>query len=201
MCSALLVVLLSTPAAQPGSSAPPPPDFEREIRPLLESACLACHSGAVVQADLRMDSREALLRGGVSGPAVVPGRSADSLLLKRIRGEGDLPRMPMGRTLEEAQVLALAAWIEAPVSGTRLKDEFFMKLVVLVSARLAEPRQLLERQRREYLQSLRDVNALLEANGKGPAAELLLEGAILHLKADLEWLELIEQRLALKEEV
>ena len=64
MRSALLVVLLSTPAAQPGSSAPPPPDFEREIRPLLESACLACHSGAVVQADLRMDSREALLRGG-----------------------------------------------------------------------------------------------------------------------------------------
>ena len=41
---------------------------------------------------------------------------------------------------------------------------------------------------------------MLEANGKGPAAELLIEGAILHLKADLEWLELIEQRLALTEE-
>jgi Virulence activator alpha C-term len=82
----------------------------------------------------------------------------------------------------------------------RLKDEFFMKLVVLASARLAEPTQLLEGQRREYLQSLRDLNALLDANGKRPAAELLLEGAILHLKADLEWLELIEQRLALMEE-
>ena len=92
------------------------------------------------------------------------------------------------------------AWIEAPVSGRRLKDEFFMKLVVLASTDLAEPRQLLDRQRREYLQSLRDLNALLEANGKGPAAELLVEGAILHLKADLEWLELIEQRLAQKEE-
>ncbi len=75
-----------------------------------------------------------------------------------------------------------------------------MKFVVLASARLAEPRQLLEGQRREYLQALRDLNALLEANGKGPVAELLVEGAILHLKADLEWLELIEQRLALKEE-
>ena len=42
-----------------------------------------------------------------------------------------------------------------------------MKFVVLASARLAEPRQLLEGQRREYLQSLRDLNALLEANGKG----------------------------------
>jgi len=95
---------------------------------------------------------------------------------------------------------ALAAWIDAPVSGRRLKDEFFMKLVVLASTQLAEPSRLLEGQRREYLQSLRDLNALLDANGKAPAAELLVEGAILHLKADLEWLELIEQRLALTEE-
>ena len=96
---------------------------------------------------------------------------------------------------------ALAAWIDAPVSSRRLKDEFFMKLVVLASARLAEPKQLLEGQRREYLQSLRDLNALLETNGNAPAAELLVEGAILHLRADLDWLELIEQRLALNEEV
>jgi DNA-binding PadR family transcriptional regulator len=102
--------------------------------------------------------------------------------------------------LTDAGREALAAWIEAPVSSRRLKDEFFMKLVVLASAGLAEPTQLLEGQRREYLQSLRDLNGLLDANGHGPAAELLVEGAILHLKADLEWLELIERRLALKEE-
>jgi DNA-binding PadR family transcriptional regulator len=95
---------------------------------------------------------------------------------------------------------ALAAWIESPVPGSRLKDEFFMKFVVLASTDLADPSHLLEGQRAEYLQSLRDLNALLEANGKGPAAELLIEGAILHLKADLEWLELIERRLALGEE-
>ena len=95
---------------------------------------------------------------------------------------------------------ALAAWIEAPVSSRGLKDEFFMKFVVLASTRLAEPRRLLEEQRREYLQSLRDLNAVLDANGRGPAAELLVEGAILHLKADLDWLELIELRLALREE-
>ena len=103
--------------------------------------------------------------------------------------------------LTDAGRAALAAWVEFPVSGRRLKDEFFMKLVVAASARLAEPKQLIEGQRREYLQSLRDLNALLEANGKAPAGELLVEGAILHLKADLEWLELIEKRLALKEEV
>ena len=103
--------------------------------------------------------------------------------------------------LTEAGRAALAAWIERPVSGRRLKDEFFMKFIVLASTRLAEPKRLLEGQRREYLQSLRDLNALLEANGNGPAAGLLIEGAILHLRADLEWLELIEQRLALNEEV
>jgi DNA-binding PadR family transcriptional regulator len=103
--------------------------------------------------------------------------------------------------LTEAGRAALAAWIELPVTGRRLKDEFFMKLIVVASMQLAEPKQLLEGQRREYLQSLRDLNALVETDAKGPAAELLIEGAILHLRADLEWLELIEQRLALKEEV
>jgi hypothetical protein len=75
-----------------------------------------------------------------------------------------------------------------------------MKLVVVVSARLSEPKTLIEAQRREYLQSLRDLDALLAANGRGVAAELLVEGAVLHAKADLEWLDLIEQRLTLEEE-
>ena len=78
--------------------------------------------------------------------------------------------------LTEAGRAALAAWIELPVSGRRLKDEFFMKFIVVASTQLAEPKQLLEGQRREYLQSLRDLNALLEANGKGPAAALLDRG-------------------------
>jgi DNA-binding PadR family transcriptional regulator len=95
---------------------------------------------------------------------------------------------------------ALTAWIETPVSGTRLKDEFFMKFVVTAVAGLAEPKALIDAQRREYLQSLRDLDALLAGNGKGPAGELLVEGAVLHLRADLEWLDLIEQRMAAEEE-
>jgi DNA-binding PadR family transcriptional regulator len=102
--------------------------------------------------------------------------------------------------LTEAGRVALERWIETPVSGTRLKDEFFMKFVVVASARLADPKTLIAVQRREYLQSLRDLDTLLAANGKGVAAELLVEGAVLHAKADLEWLDLIEQRLTLEEE-
>jgi DNA-binding PadR family transcriptional regulator len=102
--------------------------------------------------------------------------------------------------LTESGRAALAGWIETPVPGTRLKDEFFMKFVVVAAAGLAEPRTVIDEQRREYLQSLRDLDALLVANGKGLAAELLVEGAILHLKADLEWLDLIEHRLTAREE-
>lgn len=126
-----------------------------------------------------------LERDGLVVGHAVPGDS---------RGKRVYELTPAGRA-------ALEAWIELPVSGRRLEDEFFMKFMVVASMQLAAPMQLLEAQRREYLQSLRDLNALLEANGNPPAAELLVEGAILHLRAGLEWLELIEQRLALKEEM
>jgi DNA-binding PadR family transcriptional regulator len=113
--------------------------------------------------------------------------------------EGDSRRKRMYE-LTEAGRVALARWIDTPVPGMRLKDEFFMKLVVVASAGLAEPETLIEGQRREYLQSLRDLDALLASNDKGAAAELLVEGAVLHAKADLEWLDLIEQRLTTREE-
>ncbi|MEV0283047.1 MULTISPECIES: PadR family transcriptional regulator [unclassified Kribbella] len=112
--------------------------------------------------------------------------------------EGDSRRKRVYE-LTEAGRAALADWIETPVPGTRLKDEFFMKLVILASAGLADPKALIAGQRREYLQSLRDLDAMLAADGARPAAELLAEGAVLHLKADLEWLDLIEERLPMRE--
>ena len=108
--------------------------------------------------------------------------------------EGDNRRKRVYGLTEEGRA-ELARWIASPVPGTRLKDEFFMKFAVLASAGLADPRALIDGQRREYMQSLRDLDALLAANGNGPAAQLLVEGAVLHAKADLEWLDLIEQTL------
>jgi DNA-binding PadR family transcriptional regulator len=89
----------------------------------------------------------------------------------------------------------LEKWINRPVSGMRLKSEFLMKLVAVAAARLADPGRLIEDQRHEYLQSLRDLDGLLRSGRHGPTAQLLVEGSILHLKADLEWLDLIESRL------
>ena len=89
----------------------------------------------------------------------------------------------------------LRRWIDASVAGTRLKDEFFMKFVVVVAAGLADPHQLLGAQRRAYLRELRELDSLDGEGHSVATAELLVEGAILHLKADIEWLDIIEQRL------
>jgi DNA-binding PadR family transcriptional regulator len=116
---------------------------------------------------------------------------------QRVTGDSRRKRL---YELTEAGRAVLARWIETPVSGTRLKDEFFMKFVVVASAGLADPTTLIDRQRREYLQSLRDLDALLGTNDKGLVAELLVEGAVMHLKADLDWLDLIEQRTTERKE-
>jgi DNA-binding PadR family transcriptional regulator len=97
--------------------------------------------------------------------------------------------------LTESGRTELTDWVKRPIPAERFKDQFFMKFVVVAAAGLATPRQLIGRQRREYLRTLRDLDARLEPGDHTLASELLVEGAILHLKADLEWLDLIEQRM------
>jgi DNA-binding PadR family transcriptional regulator len=90
---------------------------------------------------------------------------------------------------------ALEEWVTQPTPGTRLRDEFFMKLVLAGSAGIADPQVLIERQRGEYLQALRDLDRLLGGANGDWAESLLIEGAALHLEADLKWLALCEERL------
>jgi DNA-binding PadR family transcriptional regulator len=143
--------------------------FEGEFGPLLP----ALNAGQIYTTLARLE------RDGLVASRPVAGDS---------RGKRIYELTAAGRT-------ALADWIATPVPGRRLKDEFFMKVVVVASARLARPKHLIDGQRREYLQSLRDLNDLLDAKAQSPTAALLLEGAILHLEADLRWLDLMEQRL------
>jgi mono/diheme cytochrome c family protein len=112
MTSRTLLFILFLASAAP-AAAQPAPDFERDVWPVLRSSCLACHSAAASQAELRLDSRAGLLKGGVSGPAAVPGKSAESLLVRRVRGEGAPMRMPPGQTLPDATIAVLASWIDA----------------------------------------------------------------------------------------
>ncbi len=88
-------------------------DFNRDIAPILQTACAKCHSGENAQARLRLDSEAAILRGGVSGKAINPGNSKDSLLVKRLLGLGSQPRMPTDASpLRAAQIETIRAWID-----------------------------------------------------------------------------------------
>jgi DNA-binding PadR family transcriptional regulator len=90
---------------------------------------------------------------------------------------------------------ALHEWVGHPAPATRLRDEFFMKLVLAGRTGIAEPAALIERQRAEYLKALRDLDRMVAETNGDAAATLLIEGAALHLEADLKWLALCEQRL------
>jgi hypothetical protein len=93
--------------------ARPAVDFERDVLPIIEASCIGCHSGTVAGGELRLDAREAMLAGGASGPAIVPGRGAESLLVQRVLGQGGKPRMPLGgKRLADGQIATLRAWID-----------------------------------------------------------------------------------------
>jgi DNA-binding PadR family transcriptional regulator len=88
----------------------------------------------------------------------------------------------------------LLDWFGAPISGPRIKDNFYMKLMSARLSHLADTRHLINIQRQHYLQNLHDLNNLYLQNevSADPTRLLLIQGAILHLKADLEWLKLCE---------
>jgi mono/diheme cytochrome c family protein len=88
-------------------------DFAREVRPLLVKRCLSCHDAEHAKGRLRLDSREAALKGGKSKqPTLVPGAPAKSELLKRITTHDPDELMPeKGGALTSAQIALLTRWI------------------------------------------------------------------------------------------
>ena len=90
-----------------------PVDFEKDVQPVLQEKCLACHTTAAPQSGLVMESVEAMLKGGEkSGPSILAGDSAGSPLVRHLRGELE-PQMPVGGDpLPEAQIALIARWID-----------------------------------------------------------------------------------------
>lgn len=84
--------------------------FESKVSPLFAHKCLACHGAAAV-AGLRLDSRDAVLKGGKSGPAIVPGRPEQSLLILAVAHRHATLRMPPGGELESQEVSDLEKWV------------------------------------------------------------------------------------------
>ncbi|MEU7879588.1 PadR family transcriptional regulator [Microbispora bryophytorum] len=92
---------------------------------------------------------------------------------------------------------ALETWVEEPTEGPRVRDEFFMKLVLAPMTGLSDRMALVNRQRRHYLALMRDLRELAErTDPANRVALLLIEGAMLHLQADLDWLERCQEDLS-----
>ena len=85
--------------------------FEKEVRPLLIDRCLKCHGGEKTRGGLKLTSRDAILQGGDTGPAAVPGKPDDSLLIQLLHRD-DTTRMPKGDKLPDHDVAVLTRWVE-----------------------------------------------------------------------------------------
>lgn len=109
-----LVAIPSTAAiaAAPEFSAAEIEHFEKQIRPLLHRHCYECHSGEskTLHASLRVDRRESLAAGGDSGPALLPGKPEESLLIQVLRYDGDIQMPPQGK-LSKAEIRLLTEWV------------------------------------------------------------------------------------------
>ena len=89
-------------------------NFERDIRPLLHARCIECHGPEKQKGGLRLDNKTAAMKGGASGPAIVPGKSAESELIRRVSSADATERMPSkGEPLSAREIALLRAWIDA----------------------------------------------------------------------------------------
>ena len=110
--SSALAATVLTP--EQAAQLPPPAshaiDFAKEIKPIFESSCIKCHGRGRTKGGFRIDTRETFLKGGESGAAVVPGKSAESRLIALVQGVDPDEVMPKkGSRLTPAQVGVLRA--------------------------------------------------------------------------------------------
>jgi hypothetical protein len=121
MRTSLVLLLL---ACWPVRAAEPVNDefFEKKVRPILVERCVSCHGKEKQKGDLRLDSREAALKGGDTGPAIAPGEPEKSLLVKAIRYTDTGLQMPKKGKLPAEQIAVLETWVKGgapwPADGT-----------------------------------------------------------------------------------
>jgi hypothetical protein len=107
-----LAVTPAAPAASRASrtSAPGGDFFQSQVRPVLATRCFSCHSEQAQLGGLRLDSREAALKGGKAGPALVPGHPEKSLLITAVHYDGKLKMPPPGK-LKATEIAVLTKWV------------------------------------------------------------------------------------------
>src|SRR5690242_11652885 len=119
----ILLFLLTPPTAHAAAPARLSSEgvefFQKQVRPVLVKHCYRCHSANAkkLKGELRLDTRQGVLRGGASGPAVVPGEPAKSLLLKAVKHAGGVKAMPPDRKLSDAEIASLESWVKMGAPG------------------------------------------------------------------------------------
>ncbi|MEM6690823.1 MAG: PSD1 and planctomycete cytochrome C domain-containing protein [Planctomycetota bacterium] len=115
---ALAIVLQSTRSSADSNTR----FFESKVRPLLVEHCFECHGPEEESGGLRLDSLAAMVSGGDSGPAIIPGDSHKSLFMKAVRYEGY--EMPPTQRLPQDAIEVLRQWVDAgaPWPGVDLKQ-------------------------------------------------------------------------------
>ena len=99
-----------------------PVDFEKEVLPILRRSCLACHNATEKESDLILETPQTILKGGSEGPAVVPGKPNDSLLLQLSAHQKDPVMPPKGndvkaRNMSPEELGLIKLWIEQGAKG------------------------------------------------------------------------------------
>src|SRR5438445_2818043 len=86
--------------------------FEQRIAPVIARNCLNCHNPTDLKGGLDLTEKSALVKGGKSGPVIVPGKADESYLIERVT-EGSMPPKGKGRRLAANEVAALRDWVRA----------------------------------------------------------------------------------------
>jgi hypothetical protein len=109
-----LIQAVETNTAPRGFSREQIDFYEKKVQPILEQNCYKCHSHQAekIKGGFVLDSRDGLLKGGETGPAVVPGNAEQSLLIKAVRHVDEDLQMPQKRKLADADIAMLTEWVK-----------------------------------------------------------------------------------------
>ncbi|PYV10804.1 MAG: hypothetical protein DMG07_20460, partial [Acidobacteria bacterium] len=161
-----------------GDGSPNVPRFETDLLPILQANCLMCHGERVQQAGLDLRTRDSLLRGGRSGPAIQPGSPQRSLLLEKVT-RGAMP--PVEKKLTDREIERIRRWIEAGAPAVSAEAAAAAKPPNV--AAVTEPEVLVSilnvkclgchgRRRQEAGLDLRTRESILKGGKSGPAMVL-----------------------------
>src|SRR5579862_5332216 len=109
---ALLSVWCSAGPVVAAEAANPSEFFELHVRPVLANNCYTCHTESQM-GGLRLDSRERVVKGGKSGPAIMPGDADHSLLIQAVSQTHATLKMPPNGKLKDDDIANLKAWVNA----------------------------------------------------------------------------------------